>query len=324
LPDGATDRLTMSIAVIMPNFNNGPYLWQCLDSFADDEAIGEIVIYDNASSDDSCAVIEAHPSPKIRLIRGATNLYATGGRHEAIRSTSLPYLSFVDGDDFVSQKLHSICLNQLQQHSLDAAVPNTLRVDGDGRNPRMFVPAPTTIINGEDGLMMTIGHWRLSLWGVFRREVYERAWEGFAPYGYRDDELLLRRMILACNRIGGAPADQFYRTIERPPPPLPLQVHSAQTQMRAVALAASRKRKDWEETLRLTRNETVWSMLRLLRALPRDKARSTLPKLLRDFATIDLPWKPHDWPHWAASHGLMLASMVDRLHGCRGFSPCSS
>ena len=300
----------MSIAVIMPNYNNAPFLRQCLDSFADDPAVAEIVIYDNCSSDQSVALIEAHPSPKIRLIKGAQNLYATGGRNEAIKATAQPYLSFVDGDDFVSQGMHSSCLKRLLELSLDAAVPDTVRVDANGGSPILFVPAPTTVISGEDGLMMTIGAWRLSLWGVVRREVYENAWKGFEPYGYRDDELLTRRMILACDRIGGASGSQFYRTIPRPVPPILLQVHAAQTQMRAVALAASRGRKDWEETLRLTRNEAVWSIIRLLRALPIAKARVALPKLLRDLATIHLPWKPHDWPHWTASRGLWLLNLI--------------
>ena len=296
----------MSIAVIMPNYNNGRYLRQCLDSFSDDPAVSEIVIYDNASTDDSVAVIEAHPSDKIRLIKGARNLFATGGRHEAIKATTQPYLSFVDGDDFVSEGMHSSCLVALIEHRLDAASPDLVRVDGDGRNRRMFVPAPRAVIVGEDGLMMTIGEWRLSLMGVIRREVYEAGADGFDAYGYRDDELLTRRMILACDRIGGAPGSYYYRTMPRPTPSLAAQGHAMQTQMRAVALAASRGRNDWEETLRLTRNETVWAIMRLLRTYPGPEARSLVPKLLRDLATIDLPWKPHDWPHWAVSHGLRL------------------
>lgn len=85
-----------------------------------------------------------------------------------------------------------------------------------------------------------------------------------------------------------------------------LRVHAMQTQVRAVALAASRGRKDWEETLRLTRNETVWSILRLLRAYPGAEARSLVPRLLSDLSTINLPWKPHDWPHWTALRAIIL------------------
>lgn len=300
----------MSVAVIMPNYNNGRFLEQSLNSFADDPAVSSIVIYDNASTDDSVKVIEAHPSPKIRLIKGKRNLFATCGRHEAIKACNEPYLSFVDGDDFVSEGMHSSCLAKLLELNLDAAVPATVRVDGDGKNPQLFVPAPADVLDGETGLWMTINGWRLAFWGVFRREIYESAWNGFDPYGYRDDELLTRRMILACSRIGGAQGEQFYRTMPRPDPPLRMQVHAMQTQMRAIALAASRRRKDWEEPLRLNRNEAVWAILRLLRAHPGSEARSLVPKLLRDLSTIDLPWKPHDWPHWTASRALMLATSL--------------
>ncbi|MEO5577851.1 MAG: glycosyltransferase family 2 protein [Sphingomicrobium sp.] len=302
----------MSVAVIMPNYNNAPYLRQCLDSFVDDPAVSSIVIYDNGSTDDSVAVIEAHPSPKIRLIKSEKNLYATGGRDAAIKACTEPYLSFVDGDDFVSQDMHSACLARLRELKLDAAVPDTVRVDGDGNNPTMFIPAMSEIIDGETGLWMTINGWRLAFWGVFRREIYDAAWAEFEPYGYRDDELLTRRMILSCDRISGAPGSQFYRTMDRPGPPMRLQVHAIQTQMRAVALAASRKRKDWEELLRLTRNETVWSILRLLRAFPGGETRSRVPKMLGDLAAIDLPWKPRDWPHWIALQGLRLLALTAR------------
>lgn len=296
----------MSVAVIMPNYNNAPYLRQCLDSFADDPAVSEIVIYDNASTDDSVAVIEAHPSAKIRLIKGARNLYATSGRHEAIKASSMPYLAFVDGDDFVSDGMHSACLAALVDHQLDAAVPDIIRVDGDGLNPYLFVPAPSEVIDGETGLMMTINGWRLALWGVLRREIYDAAWNGFEPYGYRDDEHLTRRMILACGRIGGATGSQFYRTMPRPDPPMRLQTGAIRTQIRAVALAASRQRPDWQKQLRLTRNETVWAMIRLLRAFPGAETRSMVPRMLDDLATIELPWKPRDWPHRMTALGLSL------------------
>ena len=63
-----------SVSVVIVNFNTGEYLARCLDTLAAgvDPLEYEVVVVDNASSDDSATVVGDH-APRARLIRNGVN-----------------------------------------------------------------------------------------------------------------------------------------------------------------------------------------------------------------------------------------------------------
>ena len=69
----------MTIAVIIVNWNTGPLLAECVRSVLDADRttslVDRIVVVDNASSDDSPAMLAAYVDahPRIRLFRSTTN-----------------------------------------------------------------------------------------------------------------------------------------------------------------------------------------------------------------------------------------------------------
>ncbi len=86
------------ISVIIVNYNAADLITNCLDSvLAQENVSSEILVVDNASSDDSLAVLEAY-TPAIRLIASNANLGFGRANNLAARSARGRYLYFLNPD----------------------------------------------------------------------------------------------------------------------------------------------------------------------------------------------------------------------------------
>lgn len=285
----------MSVSVITPNFNNAPYLQRCLAPLLRDRGVGEIVIYDNASTDRSLEVVASFENQKIRVIRGASNLGATSGRHQAIMESQFDHICFVDGDDFLAEDSIGDALDSLRQTDLDIALFDMFKVDASGNCPELFIPAPTTPIDGRSACAMTLGGWRIHCSGVLKKEVYERGWSGFQSTGFSDDELLTRRILLAARRVGGSPGKIFYRQI--PKALDAARLHGSMTtavNVLALAHAAGLPEPD----VRRQRNMVVRALIGMTRRrVGNAEGRAALSIYLRYYDAIRVPWRRPDWPY---------------------------
>lgn len=285
----------MSVAVIIPNRNNEAHIERCLSSLADDPGVSEVLVYDDGSTDGSVAIIDGFGCTKIRLMRGDQPIGASRARDVLIAQTRQPYLSFVDGDDFLAEGTISACLERALADDLDMCIPEQVKVGREETRREPFLPAPKGVFGGEDALIANIGSWRIGApRGVVRRDTYLAAINGFEFYGYSDDELLTRRMLLACRRIGGAAGTYFYR-FEARDPPLDQRVARLFTAIKSLALAQSVGRQDWEDTLRAHRDHAVMESLRLARTGARGKV--PVRELLQGIDDLGIPWRPRDAPY---------------------------
>jgi glycosyltransferase involved in cell wall biosynthesis len=95
-----------TIALLLPNYNNGKYLTRCFNSFIDQiDFINEIIVIDDGSKDNSCNIIQIYKnkySDKIQFFsRDNKGLILT--RRELIDASSSDYLMFIDTDDYLSK-----------------------------------------------------------------------------------------------------------------------------------------------------------------------------------------------------------------------------
>lgn len=98
----------MKVSVIIPNYNYGDYLMECLASvFGSD--IGrenyEILLIDDASTDLSAARardISFHQRQPIRIFRNETNAGLVFSRNRGISESRGEYLFFLDSDNLIS------------------------------------------------------------------------------------------------------------------------------------------------------------------------------------------------------------------------------
>ncbi|MBN9024090.1 MULTISPECIES: glycosyltransferase family 2 protein [Kaistia] len=105
----ATSRLATAgevklpkVSFIVRNWNYGRYVGRTIDSIqAQDYPNFEVVIVDNASTDDSREVIERHvgDDPRFRVIHSDINLGPLGGALLGLEHATGDFVAFVDSDD---------------------------------------------------------------------------------------------------------------------------------------------------------------------------------------------------------------------------------
>ncbi|HJP66264.1 MAG TPA: glycosyltransferase family 2 protein [Actinomycetota bacterium] len=86
------------LAVVVVNYNTGPYLARCLHSAIDaaGDARLEVVVIDNASGDGSADVAAGHQA--VRLIRNDSNRGFAAAANQGIAVTSAPFILLLNPD----------------------------------------------------------------------------------------------------------------------------------------------------------------------------------------------------------------------------------
>jgi hypothetical protein len=89
-------------SVIVLNYNSKLYLKNCLDSLSKQNYPNlEIIVVDNASTDDSIKIVRNYP--KIKLIKNKLNLGFAGGDNVGIRKSKGKYVVIVDTDTLADE-----------------------------------------------------------------------------------------------------------------------------------------------------------------------------------------------------------------------------
>lgn len=89
------------VSVVILNYNGREYLEQFLPSVVQHSAEAEIVVADNASSDNSVEFLKAN-FPEIKCIELAKNFGFAGGYNEALKQVEAEYYVFLNSDVEVS------------------------------------------------------------------------------------------------------------------------------------------------------------------------------------------------------------------------------
>jgi N-acetylglucosaminyl-diphospho-decaprenol L-rhamnosyltransferase len=115
------------LAVVIVNYNTGPYLERCLISLQAHrgDVITEVVVIDNASQDGSHTATAQHP--EARLIENPTNLYLSPAWNQGARETTAPYLLFLNPDAEIFAGTLSDFVRVAREHPAAAIVGPMIR-----------------------------------------------------------------------------------------------------------------------------------------------------------------------------------------------------
>ena len=130
------------LSVLVPNHNNASLLGECLDSILEQSFRElEIVVYDDASSDDSVAIVEEYmrkEPQRVRLIRGTEKGGPAHARNQAALASRGRYLTTLDADDVFAdpgklEREMSLVNRIRQEEGVDAAAfSDVLEVSPNG------------------------------------------------------------------------------------------------------------------------------------------------------------------------------------------------
>ena len=108
------------VSIIIPNRNHQRWLGVCLGSCLKQTYPWiEIIVVDDASTDDSCAFIEASFGSQVRLIRMAQHKGPAAARNVGMQSATGSYIQFLDADDFIAPHKIEIQMNKMHEENTD-------------------------------------------------------------------------------------------------------------------------------------------------------------------------------------------------------------
>lgn len=137
----------MQLSVIILNYNVRYFLEQCVLSVqkALEGIDGEIIVIDNASSDDSCEMMKAK-FPYIKLIENAANLGFPKGNNIGVAQAKGEYICILNPDTIVAEDTFTKILNsQLITRNSQLGIIGCKLIDGAGNflpESKRGVPTP--------------------------------------------------------------------------------------------------------------------------------------------------------------------------------------
>lgn len=199
------------ISVVVPVYNNFPYLEDCFRSVFEQDADVELVIVDDGSDDGSEIVCRRYAGmPGVRHVR-TDRVGISCARNAGIREATGSYISFLDSDDMLLPGALSTLLQMLRRNpECGIAVGQYTRKEPfPGKKNRQFVAdAETSIINS----LYQKRYYHTSAWGkLYRREVLEETDPFVEGRTYEDLEIFARLYIKARNVVYTTKTVYFYR-----------------------------------------------------------------------------------------------------------------
>jgi len=148
-----------TISAVIVNYNAGEFLRRCVDSLLNCPLKIEIIIVDNASSDNSLAFLSE--LPKIHLVKNATNRGFAAACNQGFKKSSAPILLFLNPDCTFSPGVLNNLLGIMEKDEQIGMVGGLL-VNADGTEQaggRRAIPTPWRSFVRAFGLSRFASRW---------------------------------------------------------------------------------------------------------------------------------------------------------------------
>lgn len=124
----------VKVSIIIPNYNNGRYLEECLNSVLNQTLKDiEIIIIDDCSTDDSKEILQLFQAKYPEIVRVIENLENSGAglsRNNGLDIATGEFIKFLDADDTMDEDVLESMYNTAKEHNVKI-VTGQLRVMGD-------------------------------------------------------------------------------------------------------------------------------------------------------------------------------------------------
>jgi glycosyltransferase involved in cell wall biosynthesis len=199
--------MSATLSVILPNYNHAKLIGRALRMMlAQERAADEIVVIDDASTDDSIEVIEqfAAAAPSIRLLRNSSNKGVVPTLQRGLEAASGQYVYFAAADDWVLPGFFELSLRRLGECP-DVGLFCGEAVLVDARTDRPFSLRPAVRPRMRAGcieadrvahLLRSTDNWILTGSSIFRRECVLWAGSFDARLGSFADGIMARKIAL--------------------------------------------------------------------------------------------------------------------------------
>ncbi|MGH6774799.1 glycosyltransferase family 2 protein [Brucella tritici] len=315
----------LRIGVVIPAFNVGGYIYDCLRSCVYDDADENVTIHvtNDGSSDNTQDEIDRfckdYPSVSIRVFQ--TDRVGPGSaRNVALDNLNSKYLIFVDGDDLISRDNLSVILDKMDASGADICCPNIVAFDDAGKfkfdfdrpaiRDRILSHRSAYLTNSRDNAEI-LGLETSMCMRIFRKSFYDSCGLEFSNVRFCEDVLPSRKALLLASKILVVSDDYYFYRLNR----ISQRTSSADETTMDLASVIS-------DTMSFALDHIVdneqggWTLNRLSEAAVWG-ASLISPKLLQEYAsriTDALEKAPMGW--WSAFEGIH-----DVAHRQKAFAP---
>ncbi len=107
----------LGLTVLMPVHNGAAYLSEAVDSILRQSLRDfELLIVDDASTDESIAIIERYKDPRIRLLKSSERLKLSGALNLGLDNARGDYVARMDADDISLPRRLEIQVQYMNRH----------------------------------------------------------------------------------------------------------------------------------------------------------------------------------------------------------------
>lgn len=111
------------LSIVIPVYNTALYLKECLESIISQTYSEiEIICVDDCSTDNSADIIREYAAKdsRVKYIKHTENKKQGAARNTGIDAASGKYITFIDSDDYLSDKyVYEKCINLMEKHNAD-------------------------------------------------------------------------------------------------------------------------------------------------------------------------------------------------------------
>ena len=190
---------SFDVSVIVVNYNCNTTLKACIESILLSKEVGELLLVDNASTDDSLSLIKKCTDARLKILTLNRNIGLPAARNLAASKTKSRFIAFTDADSVVHPDWLQDPCSLLEKHSEIGAVqckilsfrnPETISNVGIGLNDLGYYwGMPKESLNSYRHILFPIG-----AGFVIRRDAWNlvKGFDSFFFVGYDDIDLGVR------------------------------------------------------------------------------------------------------------------------------------
>ena len=141
------------VSVIVPFYNAEPYLKRCIDILLkqDFNKPFEIIMVDDASTDNSQNIVRTEDSPLIKLHSLPSNTGPSGARNAGLKVAKGEYVFFIDADDTISACTLKTLYSHAKENDFDIVYSDKKWIEGvQNQRENIFAYPTDKILNNSD------------------------------------------------------------------------------------------------------------------------------------------------------------------------------
>lgn len=130
-----------SVTVLMPMYNSARYLREAVDSILAQSFAGfELLVMDNASTDDGPAILQGYRDPRIRYVHNGGNIGLAASLNRGIDLARGAFIARMDADDIALPRRLELQVDFLRRHPEVGMCGGQVYKVVDGRRHWMWFP----------------------------------------------------------------------------------------------------------------------------------------------------------------------------------------